>query len=374
MTTLARPRIHILSEYGSDSRPHTPSCLRFIRPFTYPTIVNQVEASFGWDYQGQPADLVLLERLWRPDVTLPVVEQLVERIHQAGARFIYSLDDNFFDLALENKGWPPPGLLPIIEYCLRQAHGVLVTTPALKERLEQYNSNILILPNALDERLLVRRIPPPLSLSGRGAGGEGSLSLSGQSPWGEGSVTIGYMGTPTHDEDLQLVLPALHRVCHRHAGNVELQLIGAVRSVETKKLLSNLPVRQIPLDPRETEYPLFMLWFTANTQWDIAISPLRDTPFNRCKSDIKFLDYAAIGAAGVFSKIPAYTTTVQHQQNGWLAENTPEAWEKALETLIANPELRWHLASNANNYLYAARTLAQRATDWAAAVNRMLLP
>jgi processive 1,2-diacylglycerol beta-glucosyltransferase len=361
MTTLVRPRLHIIYEYGADTRPHTPSYLRFIRPFTHPGVIDQIEATYGWDYQGQPADLVLLERLWRPDVNLPVVQQLVERIHQAGARFVYSLDDNFFDLALENKGWPPPGLLPIIEFCLRQASGIIVTTPALKTRLEHYNSNILILPNALDERLLVRRIPSPLSLSGRGAGGEGPL-------------TIGYMGTPTHDEDLQLVLPAIRRVCRHHAGRVELQLIGALRDDETKKLLADLPVRSIPIDPHETEYPLFMLWFTANTHWDIAISPLRDTPFNHCKSDIKFLDYAAIAAAGIFSQSPVYTTTVQHRETGWLADNTSDAWEEALETLITNPELRRHLASNANRHLYAERTLAQRALDWAATVHQMLLP
>ena len=360
MTAKTRPRLHIIYEYGSDTRPHTPSYLRFIRPFTHPGVVDQVKTSFGWDYQGQPADLVLLERLWRPDITLPAVQQLVERIQRARARFVYALDDNFFDLALENKAWPPPGLLPIIEFCLRQAHGVIVTTPALKERITGYNPNILILPNALDERLLVRRSPPPLSLPGRGAGGEGPL-------------TIGCMGTPTHDEDLQLVLPAIRKVLYRHAGKLELQIIGAVRDQAAQTLLNDIPAQHIPLDPREREYPLFMLWFTANTRWDIAISPLRDTPFNRCKSDIKFLDYAAICAAGIYSQVPAYNATVQHRQTGWLAENTPEAWEDALESLIADPELRRHLASQAYQYLVSERTLAQRAPDWVAAVHHLLL-
>ena len=372
MTTLARPRLHVVYEYGIDSRPHTPSCLRFIRPFTHPGVIDQVEATFGWDYHGQPADLVLLERLWRPDVTLPAVQQLVERIQRAGARFVYSLDDNFFDLALENKDWPPPGLLPIVEYCLRQAHGVIVTTPALKARIRSYNPNLLILPNALDERLLVRRPPPPLSLVGRADPHPQPLSLVGRGGGGGAPPPLGYMGPPPPDEDLQLVLPAIRSVSRRHAGRLELQLIGAVRSEAAQKQLSDLPVRFIAPDPRETEYPLFMLWFTANTRWDIAISPLRDTPFNCCKSDIKFLDYAAIAAAGIFSRCPAYSATVQHQHTGWLAENTPDAWEDALERLIADPDLRLHLASQANQYLYAQRTLAQRAQDWVAAVHHLL--
>ncbi len=351
MNLLERPRIHIVYEYGIDSRPHTPSYLRFIRPFTHPKIANQVEATFGWDYQGQPADLVILDRLWRPDVNLPLVQQLVERIHQAGARFVYALDDSFFDLARENKGWPPPGLLPIIEFCLHHAYTVIVTTQALKARLDLYNPNILILPHALDERLLVRRFASP----------------------GEGPLTIGYMGTFTHDDDLMLVLPAIRNICHRHTGRVQFQLIGAMRNEETKKLLEDLPIHYIPLDPREMEYPLFMLWFSANTRWDIAIAPLHDTPFNRCKSDIKFLDYAAIGTAGIFSRCSEYGTTVQHQENGWLTANTPEAWEEALETLILDPNLRWQLSSQANSYLYTKRILEQRATDWVKTVHQLLL-
>jgi len=350
MTVPSLPRVHILYEYGIDTRPHTPSYLRFIRPFTHPTIAEQVETTFGWDYQDQPVDLVILERLWRPDVSLPLVEKLLERIHQAGARFVYALDDSFFDLARENKGWPHPGLLPIIEFCLRQAHAVIVTTPVLKARLDSYNPNILILPHALDERLLVRRFASP----------------------GEHLLTIGYMGTPTHDNDLQLVLPAIRNVCRHHTGRVQFQIIGAVRNEGTKKLLADLPIHYIPLDPRETEYPLFMLWFSANTRWDIAIAPLRDTPFNQCKSDIKFLDYAAIGAAGIFSRCPAYSTSVQHQENGWLAANSPEAWEEALETLIVDPNLRWQLSSQANSYLYTERTLAQRAPDWVTIVHQLL--
>ena len=358
MTTPARPRIHIIYEYGIDSRPHTPSYLRFIRPFTHPLIAAQVEVTYGRDFQGQPVDLVILERLWRPDITLPALQQLVERIHKAGARFVYSLDDNFFDLALENKGWPPPGLLPLIEFCLRQAHVVLVTTSILKARLDQYNPNINILPHALDERLLVKRSPSPFSLPGRRDENKDHL-------------TIGYMGTPTHDADLLLVLPAIRSVFRRHAGKVELQLIGAVRDKQTNYMLSDLPVRHIPIDPREAEYPLFMLWFTANTHWDIAIAPLRDTPFNHCKSDIKFLDYSAIAAAGILSQCPAYSATVQHQQTGLLVDNTPDAWGAALETLLAEPDLRWHLASQANRYLYTERTLAQRAPDWILAIQQL---
>ncbi len=352
-----RPRLHVVYEYGIDFRPHSSPYLRLIRPFSHPKITPYVESSFDLDFHNQsvgianqPVELVILERLWRPDVSLEAVQQLVERIHRAGARFIYSLDDNFFDLVLENKGWPPPEFLPIVEYCLRQADGMMCSTTALRQRLLEFapqdDSRWVVIPNALDERLLVQRRPTQP----------------------RESLVIGCMGTATHDEDLMMILPALQAVFRRHPKQIELQMVGVTRLADTRQALEGLPVRYIDLPPAEQEYPLFLTWFGANLHWDIALSPLRSTPFNNTKSDIKFLDYAAIGAAGIFSRGPAYETTVQHQQTGLLAENTPAAWEEAIETLLTDHHLRQHIAQSASHYLYSQRTLAQSATDWINAV------
>ena len=164
--------------------------------------------------------------------------------------------------------------------------------------------------------------------------------------------------------DLKLVLPALKSIHQLYPGRIEVQVVGVVNQEGTKEQLQGLPVRYVYPRLEEHEYPLFMLWFTGQTHWDIAIAPLETTSFNNCKSDIKFLDYASIGAAGIFSQSPAYSSTVQHQQNGWLATNTPEAWKEALDCLINDPSLRSNIAQNGSRYLYTQRTLAQHATDW----------
>ncbi len=353
--TAKHPHVHVVYEYGIDYRPHSSPFLRLIRPFSHPRVQSHINTTFDLDYNGEPADLVIIDRLWRPDVTLELVQDLVNRIQLKGAKIVYSLDDNFFDLVLENKGWPPMEFLPIVVFLLRQADGVLVSTPALRERLLEYNSNIFVLANQLDERLLVIRHPDeinPLVASNR--------------------IVIGYMGTITHDEDFLMVLPALKAIHQHYPGLVDVQVIGVVRSEETKKELQQISVRYIRPKPDENEYPLFMLWYTGYIHWDIAISPLRETPFTRCKSDIKFLDYAAIGAAGIFSQTLAYSSTVHHREDGWIAENSPQAWEEALETLIQDNALRLKIARNASHYLYSERILAQRATDWVNIVERLI--
>ncbi len=344
-----RPRVHVIYEYGQDYRPYSSSFLRLIRPLTHPMAQSHVDATFGLDYNGEPVDLVIIDRLWRYDVSLPLVQELVNRIRLKGIRIVYALDDNYFDLPFFEDSRPVSEILPVVSFLLHQADVVLVTTPALRQRLLEYNPNIHILPNQLDERLLVPRFPSDRDLR-----------------MDQKRIVIGYMGTFTHDRDFMLVLPALKSIHQRYPGQIEFQIVGVVNKEQTKQELQELPVRYVYPRHEEHEYPLFMLWFTGHIHWDIGISPVVNTPFNDCKSDIKFLDYASIGAAGIYSSSPAYSATVHHRQNGWLAENTPAAWEEALETLIYDPALRLNLIQDAGRYLYTQRTLAQRGTDWVA--------
>jgi len=342
-----RHQVHVVYEYGVDYRPHSSPFLRLIRPLTHPRIQSHIDTTFSLDYNGKPVDIVIVDRLWRPDVSLEVVQDLVDRIHQKCARFVYSLDDNFFDLIQENKDWPPAKFLPIVTFLLSQADSVLVSTPTLRARLLEYNPNIIVLPNQLDERLLIIRHPSEINLFTK-----------------PDRIVIGYMGTLTHDEDFMMILPALKAINQHYPGRIELQICGVFRNNDSKMEFQELPVRYISPLPEEQEYPMFMLWFTSQVHWDIAISPLQETPFNNCKSDIKFLDYASIGAAGIFSQSPAYISTVQHKENGWIAENTPEAWEDALETLINDSDLRLKISRNAMRYLYSDRILMHQACKW----------
>jgi processive 1,2-diacylglycerol beta-glucosyltransferase len=341
------PRVAILYEYGEDFRPHSSPFLRLIRPFSHPLLKAHIDTIFARDYYNEPVDVVIIDRLWRRDISLPLTYELVNKIRRQGAKIVYSLDDNYFDLPLNEISWPSREVLPVVEFLLHQADALLVTTPALKQSFRMYNPNIYLIANQLDERLLVYRQSTE------------SIQIASKK-----RIVIGYMGTYTHDEDFLMVLPALKSIHQRFPGQIEIQVIGVVSKEETKKELEALPVRYIYPRPEEHEYPLFMLWFTGHVHWDIAISPLKDTTFNACKSDIKFLDYASIAAAGIFSQSPAYASTVLHQQNGWLVENTPTAWEQALETLLQDPAQRLKIAQNASIDLYSDRILAKRAVDW----------
>ena len=117
--------------------------------------------------------------------------------------------------------------------------------------------------------------------------------------------------------------------------------------------------------------PEFMAWF-SQLHWDIAIAPLKDTPFNRGKSDIKFLDYCALGAAGIYSNLPVYESSIRHLETGWLADNTLESWVEALESLLLDNQLRERIAQNAAQYLLTHRTVGCCVHNWLAALENLL--
>jgi glycosyltransferase involved in cell wall biosynthesis len=357
-----RRRVHILYEYGTDLRPHGSAFIRLLRPLTHPALCESLEVTSDLTYDGQDVDAVIVDRLWRPDISPSLAISLVENVRRAGVQLIYALDDNLLDLPArqlplvsQGKAWPTEEHIWVVHFFLRQADGVTVTTRALQERLLGFNPNMVVVPQALDERLLVGGGPPSIS-----------------SPFGQRRKVIGYMGTLTHDDDLTMILPALHIIWERHGSEIEFQIVGGVGRVNTLQALKELPVRVVNPRPEEIEYPLFMLWFSSHLRWDIAISPLEDTPFNQCKSEIKFLDYSAIGAAGIYSQVPAYESSVRHLETGWLAENEVDAWVEALEELLSNDRLRMQIAQNATRYLYAERILAYCAHNWLKALEDLL--
>lgn len=356
---MSRKKIHLLYEHGANQRPFGSAYIRLIRPLTHPHLQEAVEVTQGLTYQGQAIDGVIVDRLWRPDISPAVAKALLKQVRAAGSRFIYALDDNFLALPAEKRDWEPTDeRLESVRIFLAEADGLMVTTPALRDRFAEFNSKIVVVPNALDERLLPTRPTTHRQVKA------GSNFLNLIRRFRPKRTIIGYMGTFTHDDDLMMILPALQTVAAGHKHELEFQLVGAVRQPSTLTALKQLPFRVYHHKLKRSEYPQFMAWFSGRVRWDIAIAPLKDTPFNRCKSDVKFLDYCAIGAAGIYSDVPAYQASVRHLETGWLAENNEAAWVEALKTLLADEPLRQQIAGQASHYLFAERVIECCSGHW----------
>lgn len=259
------------------------------------------------------ADLILLQRL-----DSPVGFDAIEIARLYGKPVIYDTDDNWVD--------PPPEYHPAyayhssvlvrnaVERYLSKADLVTVSTPALAESISRFQERILVVPNTVD-------FEPP-GVPGR----EGAC------------VRIGYAGTRTHDGDFEVVVPALARLRREFGKRIALVFLGC--------LPPGLDASEVELWGFCEDYKSYLARL-AGLGIHIALAPLRDNRFNRFKSNIKYLEYSLAGAAGVYSRSPAYEGSVQDGVTGLLVPHTEEAWYEAVKSLVQEPFLRKRLATAA---------------------------
>ena len=108
----------------------------------------------------------------------------------------------------------------------------------------------------------------------------------------------------------------------------------------------------------EHKFPEYM------DECDIMVVPLRDTVYNRCKSDIKFLESASAMKPGVFSDTRPYNDTIRHGITGYLA-HTADEWHKYLKILIDSKEKRQEIGSNAYEYVKKERQQKDHVKEYA---------
>ena len=293
-------------------------------------------------------DLLVVERhtLWPYERQLDGFERVLARCRQRGVPVVYELDDNLLDLHHDAPWEPYPGdaLRGVVAFLTRQADGVIVSTPALAERLAHLRPGVLVVPNALDERLF-----------GSGAGARGA-----RPPRSSRSATWARSRT-------RRISGWCSRRCARCSGGTRAACASsswaAPRRTVSASLFEGLPFRQ--LHPRHDDaYPKFVPWMRRNLRWDVAIAPLEDDAFTRCKSDLKYLDYGALGIPGVFSDVRPYRDTVRHRETGLLAANDEKAWADALEEIVSDAALRARLAASARAEVHGSRMLRTNAVRW----------
>lgn len=173
------------------------------------------------------------------------------------------------------------------------------------------------------------------------------------------AVTIGYFsGSITHNEDFEMVLPALVKLMKRHE-DIRLHIVGIL---DEQSELLQFGDRVHTID--------FIDWQKLPEEirkCDINLAPLaQKTIFNESKSEIKWLEAALVETVTVASDFGAYKTEVKNGVNGVLVKND-EDWFEELEALVADADLRQRIASNAFNDAVEHRTTiatGKKFADW----------
>lgn len=261
------------------------------------------------------ADVVVFQRQTSPDAMAAI-----GYANSSFKRTIYELDDDVWNIHPSNPAyqtWSKPGMLQAAEECIRSCQAVTTTTPALAEQLSKMNKDVNVIPNMLPGEFWRYERPKPQR---------------------DDAVTIGWAGSITHFADLKILEGAMEQVLDEYP-HVEFLYAGAAEIPFKPHARMRARLDSVKLE----QYP-WLLW-----NFDIGLAPVLDTKFNRCKSDLKYLEYAAVGLPVIASKVEPYANSVVHGENGYLARN-PKDWLKYLKRLIGDRELRERLGANAKRF------------------------
>lgn len=154
---------------------------------------------------------------------------------------------------------------------------------------------------------------------------------------------LGYMGSSSHGADLAMVAPIIAAYLNEFP-EVSFEVFGAIPLPPELEEMSGRVVRLEPV----RGYQNFMAAFGA-LEWDIGICPLLPTKFNLCKSNLKWLEYSAVGSAVIASAGTVYDTCCAGGC-GILAGNDQE-WLAALQRMTRDPQARYDQVKRAQQKL-----------------------
>lgn len=251
-----------------------------------------------------------------------------------GKKVIIDIDDNCVDIlpshhlyerfrpTKHERGW--------LQAVLSLADVLAVSTQPLIDRLDGHmkltqglSKTFALVPNHNDLADWTPRTSPPRT---------------------DGRFVLGYSGSNSHVEDLRMVLPSIRELMAAHP-NLHLETLGVLAVKQAPELLrgftDDMLARISTTGGTDTfrDYPAWL----ARQRWDAGIAPLADSAFTRCKSHIKWMEYAMCEIPTVASRVYPYAMpcdgkeTIRDGETGFLCRD--DEWFGAIDRLIKDREL-----------------------------------
>src|SRR3990167_5226086 len=219
----------------------------------------------------------------------------------------------------------------VIKRTMEIADLINTTTNHLADHLRKINPKVVVLPNYMD---MERWDVPKLHNS-------------------SDTIRIGWAGSMTHLNDLKSIVEPLKRIC-REYPQVRLIFIGEQRIADELKGCPIECMLGVPFDVWPTRL--------SGMQLDIGLAPLLPTEFNKCKSNIKWLEYSIAEIPGIYSP-----TVYQHRNfepKFGLIADTPDCWHGAIKHLIDYPERRRELIDHSYRLMKLKFDLEKHIGKW----------
>ncbi len=307
----------------------TPPDLRFVTGDT--GRVRSIEDLEGYDV------LVLQQPRGREWVAL------IRTLQAGGASVLYEIDD-LLDAVRKTAGHEHGTAIDrrwvvASEMAMRVCDGVICSTDFLARRYASVNPETFVCRNGLDlRRYELTRVPRE-------------------------TVTIGWAGGAGHEAAMKPWLPAVREVL-RALPHARFMTVGAPYAELLEAEFGPERAIALPFGQIET-YP------AAMSNFDVALAPAAPTSFFRAKSDLRWLEAAALGIPVVAD--PGVYPDVGHGVTGLHAATPAEAAEHLL-ALARSRELRETIGASARDIVSRTRRIEVAAEQWRAVLGTAVAP
>src|SRR5215475_4639676 len=236
------------------------------------------------------------------------------------SKLVYETDDDVFNV--EQVNWQAYGVYSrgdvqdAVAHAAEVANLVTVTCEPLAEVMRRYNENVAVLPNFIPGWVCDMERAPTVR------------------------PVAGWIGGASHGRDIGEIATHVRRFLDRHPG-----WDAAVMGTDYRPTIKHARCgfRDWVDIKTDTE------GFYRSIDWDVGLAPLYPgSEFNRSKSYIKALEYAARGIPVIASDMEPYREFVLHGVTGFLVKYDHE-WLKYLEELT-DPGLRAEMGEKAREH------------------------
>lgn len=240
---------------------------------------------------------------------------------------IVDTDDNVRFVRPSNPGYqgyhPGSEAMHWNRFSIQKVYDALtVSTDNLKQFHKNEHQRIFVVPNSIDFKHWDYKIKKK----------------------NDGFVHLNFNGSAAHTEGIDILKKPLLEIMRKYP-----------HTVFSTPHIYEFKFKDYPENIRQRLQ--FMPWFKlkefpkkmAEVGPDIGLAPLCDNLFNRAKSNLRWMEYTALGVPVVCSRVEAYKS-IKHRKTGLFAIEQEE-WYNGMAELIESEDLRISLAKNAHKEL-----------------------
>ena len=299
----------------------------------------------------------------RPDKTEN--HKVAYELKKMGKKIVFDNDDTFkllkgnpsFDKKELQNIRREKTLGNILDNFINNSDAVTTTTEFLAKEYRKINKNVHVIPNCVD--------PDDWDESKHNEGDKVRIALVGSVVYSEDFKTIkGYISELDKDPRVQLVMFGLDNKKNRDKN----KFITKLHNKEYTYWDSLENLEHVPWVAMKDYFETL-----NDLKIDIMLIPRADTYFNRCKSNVKFLEAGMVECAVIAQTFTTKDSPYDFDldgENGLLA-GSEEEWREQTELLISNKELRREIGRKAKEYVLANYHIKDHVDKWASLFNQL---